>query len=514
MNSAGMEDNKQSNIRRVVIVGGGTAGWITAAAISSAFPAGMVSIRLVESEAIGIIGVGEATLPHLRGFNRVIGVDEAEFMSATHATFKLGIEFVNWAREGDAYIHPFGQHGVSYRGVGFHHYWRKLADEPETGTIDGYSLPILAARMARFSLPSQDPKLVTSTYRYAYHFDSTLYAPFLRKHAEQRGVARTEGRVVGVNLDDESGDILSVRLETGKVVEGDLFVDCTGFRGLLIEEALDTGYESWAQWLPCDRAVAVQSDNAGPLLPHTLATAESCGWRWRIPLQHRLGNGHVYSSPFLDDDNATRTLLNNLEGERLTEPRILRFAAGKRKKMWNRNCVAIGLSGGFLEPLESTSIYLIQVAARYLVDLFPETRSFSEEQEEYNRILDNEFLRVRDFLILHYHATERSDSEFWNYVRTMDIPDSLKEKIDLFRARGRVARNAQGLFELPSWLAVFLGQHIIPESWDQRADLVNNNEIRHQLGQIKKALNNAAASMEDHAEFVRRHCKSAQANTA
>jgi tryptophan halogenase len=231
-------------------------------------------------------------------------------------------------------------------------------------------------------------------------------------------------------------------------------------------------------------------------------------------LQHRLGIGHVYSSPFLDDDNATRTLLNNLEGQRLTEPRILRFAAGKRKKMWNRNCVAIGLSGGFLEPLESTSIYLIQVAARYLVDLFPETRSFSEEQEEYNRILDNEFLRVRDFLILHYHATERSDSEFWNYVRTMDIPDSLKEKIDLFRARGRVARNAQGLFELPSWLAVFLGQHIIPESWDQRADLVNDNEIRHQLGQIKKALNNAAASMEDHAEFVRRHCKSAQANTA
>ena len=501
-----MEGKDASSVCRLVIVGGGTAGWMTAAAVSSLISTTKARVRLVESEAIGIIGVGEATLPHLRRFNQAIGVNEAEFMSATNATFKLGIEFVDWARKGDAYIHPFGTYGVSNNGVGFHHFWRKLADEPATGAISDYSLPIVAARQARFAKPTQDPKLVTSTYRYAYQFDSTLYAPFLRNHAEQRGVTRTEGRVVAVNREGETGDIQSIQLESGQVLEGDLFIDCSGFRGLLIEEALETGYQTWDQWLPCDRAVAVQCKGAGPLLPYTRASAESSGWRWRIPLQHRVGNGHVYSSPFMDDDAATQTLMDNLEGNRLTEPRILRFTTGKRKKMWNRNCVAIGLSGGFLEPLESTSIYLIQAAAMNLVRLFPASRSCCEERDMYNRNLDNEFLRVRDFLILHYHATERTDSDFWNYTRTMDIPDSLREKIELFRAKGEVAQYQQGLFLVPSWLAVYLGQHIIPQSWDPQVDRVDTDAIRTQLAQIKSAIRQAAASMGDHAEYLSKYC--------
>lgn len=499
----------QFTIRKIVIVGGGTAGWITAAGIASIIPADKIAVELVESEAIGIIGVGEATLPHLRGFNRRIGVDEAEFMAATQATFKLGIEFVDWARIGDAYIHPFGQHGVMNSGVEFHHFWRKLAGEPETGPIGNYSLSVVAARQARFAVPTRDPGLVTSTYRYAYHFDSTLYAPFLRKHSEQRGVTRTEGRVIGVNRDGETGDIVSVQLESGQVIEGDLFVDCTGFRGLLIEGALQTGYENWTHWLPCDSAAAVQCEGVEPLLPYTRATADTCGWRWRIPLQQRIGNGHVYCSQFIDDDAATQILLDKLEGAQLTEARTLRFTTGKRKKTWNRNCIAIGLSGGFLEPLESTSIYLIQIAARKLVDVLEQEASFSPgDRDEYNRVLDNEFLRVRDFLILHYHAIERTDSEFWNYTRTMSIPHSLQDKMDQFSTNGNIVVYQEGLFLLQSWLAVYLGQHVIPESWDQRVEEVDTDAIRQQLGQIRHVIKEAVASMGDHAEFIQRHCKS------
>ena len=495
-----------ANEKKVVILGGGSAGWMTAAAICSALPQGSVSVELVESDAIGIVGVGEATLPHLRQFNDKIGIDEAEFMSATGATFKLGIEFVGWARPGDAYIHPFGEFGAAARGVGFHHYWRKLAHEADTGPIGDYSLPVAAARKARFEKPAGDSRQLQSTYGYAYQFDSTRYAQFLRRHAEERGAARTEGRVVAVNRDGRSGDILSVRLDRGAVVEGDLFVDCSGFRGLLIEEALQTGYEAWTHWLPCDRAVAVQCESSGPLLPYTRATAGLAGWRWRIPLQHRVGNGHVYSSAFTDDNAATDALLDNLEGRRLTEPNPLRFTTGKRRKMWNHNCIAIGLAGGFLEPLESTGIYLIQAAVENLVELFPATEDTRVERDEYNRILDNEFTRARDFLILHYHATERTDSEFWNHVRTMDIPASLQDRIDLFRGRGRIANYSRGLFLEPSWLTVYLGQRIVPTTYDQRVDAIAVDKLRAQLAKLRREVAAASDAMRSHADFIRDFC--------
>lgn len=479
---------------------------MTAAAICSMLPRGLVSVTLIESEAIGIIGVGEATLPHIRHFNQTIGVDEAEFMSATSATFKLGIEFVNWARLGDAYIHPFGAFGPAGGDVEFHQYWRKFAADPQVGPISDYSLPIVAAYRAKFDMPVDDPRSVLSTYGYAYQFDATQYAPFLRHHAEQRGAIRIEGRVVDVTCDGGTGDIRSLMLESGEVVEGDLFIDCSGFRGLLIEETLETGYESWKKWLPCDRAVAAQCKGNGPLLPYTRATAESAGWRWRIPLQHRLGNGHVYSSDFMDADEAQDVLLDSLENPPLTDPLKLQFNTGKRRKAWNRNCVAIGLSGGFLEPLESTAIYLIQTAVTQLVELFPESRFCDAERDEFNRIIDNEFLRVRDFLILHYHATERDDSDFWNHVRTMVIPDSLAEKIQLFKARGRVARYHQGLFLEPSWLAVYLGQRILPDAYDQRVDLAPANELRMHLLQTRDEISRAADSIADHAEFLKGYC--------
>jgi len=493
-------------IEKVVIVGGGTAGWTTAAAISSALPPGTVDVQLVESEAIGIIGVGEATLPHLRQFNENIGIDEAEFMSATNATFKLGIEFVDWARKGDAYIHPFGAYGISKHGIGFHHFWRKLAHVEQIGSISDYSLPIVASYKARFEKPADDPRSLKGTFGYAYQFDSTLYAPFLRRHAEARGATRIEGKVVAVHRDIENGDIGSVQLESGQVIEGDLFIDCSGFRGLLIEDELETGYESWNHYLPCDRAIAVQCEGTGPLLPYTRATADTAGWRWRIPLQHRVGNGHVYCSQYMNEDEATAILLDKLEGPSLTDPNPLRFTTGKRNLMWNKNCVAIGLSGGFLEPLESTAIYLIQAAVTNLIELFPSTRDCNVERDEYNRILENEFLRVRDFLILHYHATQRDDSEFWNHVRTMDIPGSLQEKINLFAARGRVAEYSQGLFLEPSWLAVYLGQRVVPIAYDQRVDAIDSSKLRDQLQRIRGQIETAAGEMCDHEEFVRAYC--------
>lgn len=482
---------------------------MTASAISSMLPAESVSVTLVESEAIGIIGVGEATLPHIRHFNETIGIDEAEFMAATSATFKLGIEFVNWARIGDAYIHPFGAFGPAGGNVSFHHYWRKFAGDDSVGDISDFSLPIMAAYQAKFGIPEDDPSSVLSTYGYAYQFDATQYAPFLRRHAEKRGASRIEGKVSKVNRDTTSGNILSIELENGQTISGDLFVDCTGFRGLLIEETLETGYESWKHYLPCDRAIAVQCKGTDPLLPYTTATAESAGWRWRIPLQHRVGNGHVYASDFMDENEAEQILLNKLENPPLTDPLKLKFNTGRRRKAWNNNCIAIGLSGGFLEPLESTAIYLIQTAITHLVELFPDTQDCATERDEFNRIINNEFLRVRDFLILHYHATERSDSEFWNHVRTMDIPDSLVEKIELFKSRGRVSKYSQGLFLEPSWLAVYLGQRILPRAYDQRVDLAPTDALRQQLIETRKEVARAAASMQGHQEFIDQHCRAA-----
>jgi tryptophan halogenase len=492
----------QKQLKSVIIIGGGTAGWMTAAGLSSMLKDSGLSITLIESEEIGIVGVGEATLPHIRFFNQTIGIDEAEFMAATSATFKLGIEFVDWRRKGDSYIHPFGDFGLANNGIEFHQYWRKMSGLAETGPIDMYSLPIAACRQGKFQPPAEDPSNVSSTYRYAYQFDATKYAPFLRKHAEARNVTRIEGKVVDVTQTAETGNIESVVLDNGNTYSADLFIDCTGFFGLLIEKTLKAGYEDWTHWLPCDSAVAVPCESAGPLLPFTRATADECGWRWRIPLQHRTGNGYVYSSAYTSDQNAQDVLMQNLEGPALSEPRQLRFKTGKRRKLWTKNCIAIGLSGGFLEPLESTSIYLIQEGITKLLELFPQTTDFAEDMVEYNQLMDLEFERIRDFLILHYVATERDDSEFWNHIRSIDVPDTLAEKLDLFRIRGRVVRYDHGLFLPPSWIAVMLGQGIIPEQHDARVNAMHDTDIATHMQRMRTLMKNTAERMTDHRDYL------------
>lgn len=491
----------------MLIVGGGTAGWMTAAALAHALQGAGVRIRLVESEEIGIVGVGEATLPHIRFFNSKLGIDERDFMRKTQATFKLGIEFRDWGLIGDSYIHPFGDYGRPIEGIGFHHYWNRQRRAGDPTDIADYSLPVTAARLGKFALPAEDNS-VGSSFSYAYQFDATLYAPYLRAYAEARGVERTEGKVVDVALRGEDGFVEAITLTDGQRLEADLFVDCSGFRGVLIEQALQTGYDDWSRWLPCDRAVAVPCETREASVAYTRSTAREAGWQWRIPLQHRVGNGYVYSSQFIGDDKAQATLVANLEGPALAEPRRLRFVTGRRRKSWNRNCVAIGLSSGFLEPLESTSIYLIQIAISNLIDLWPE-RSFDPvDAEEFNRLMDMELEKVRDFLVLHYHATERADSPLWDYCRTMSVPDSLNYKMELFRDRGVVVKYKQGLFLEPSWLAVYLGQGVLPERYDPLVDNLPPQEIERRLGELRGLVRSAARGMPTHADFIASHCAS------
>ena len=495
---------KQGGIQSILIVGGGTAGWMTAAALAQKLAGLPVRITLVESAEIGTVGVGEATVPHIRFFNATLGIDEAEFMRRTRATFKLGIEFRDWGRIGDSYVHPFGAFGDEVGGVAFHQHWLRMRAAGSARPIEDSSLPILAARANRFCHPAEDPASLASTFSYAYQFDAGLYGRFLRDFAEQRGVERIEGKIVGVDRDEASGDIAAVRLEGERQLSADLFVDCSGFRGLLIEQALGAGFESWAQWLPCDRAVAMPCAAAGPLAPFTRATAREAGWMWRIPLQHRVGNGHVYCSAFLDDDSAERALVEQLEGEPLGPPNRLRFAAGKRNRQWIGNCVAIGLSAGFLEPLESTSIHLIQLAIGRLIELLPTGARDPLDAAEFNRLMDLEYERVRDFLILHYCATERSDTPFWDYCRTMALPDSLAAKVELFRERGIVAHYRDGMFHEPSWLAVYFGQRVFPHRHDPRSELVPAAVLERRLEQIADGCKASAAAMPDHEAFLKR----------
>jgi tryptophan 7-halogenase len=490
-------------IKQVVIIGGGTAGWMTAAALSNRLSGLDVSIRLVESEEIGTVGVGEATVPHIRFFNATLGIDEADFMRRTQATFKLGIEFRNWGRKGDSYIHPFGVFGEEIGGVAFHHHWARLHHAGGTDPVDVYSVPVMAARMDRFAYPDPDPNALLSTYSYAYQFDAGLYAAYLRWYAEQRGVMRTEGKVVDVARDGESGFITSVTLDNDESIVGELFVDCSGFRGLLIEQVLQTGYDDWSHWLPCDRAVAVPCATAGPLSPYTRATALDAGWVWRIPLQHRVGNGHVYCSAYISDDNAAKAVVDQLESPQLIDPRFLRFTTGKRRKQWSKNVVAIGLAAGFLEPLESTSIHLIQLGIGRLLDLFPDTSWDSMGETEYNRLMDLEYERVRDFLILHYHATERTDTPFWNYVRTMPIPDSLAHKMATFRERGVVVNYRDGMFLDASWIAVYLGQRIVPRHPDPLGAKLSDAALFTQMAQLKDDTVRAATTLPTQADFLR-----------
>jgi tryptophan halogenase len=490
----------------VVIVGGGTAGWMTAAALAKLLPHAC-NVHLVESEEIGIVGVGEATLPHIRSFNDRLGIDEAEFMARTRATFKLGIQFENWARIGDRYIHPFGTFGRGQSEVGFHQYWlRMLHDGQPVSHLDVYSIACTMARLGRFALPSQDPREISSTFNYAYQFDATLFAPFLRSIAEQLGAKRTEGRIVDVELGGLNGNLRAVILASGTRIAGDLFIDCSGFASLLIGKTLAEPYQDWSKWLPCDRAVAMPCRTETAVAPYTSAIAMSAGWRWRIPLQHRTGNGYVHSSAFIEEQEAMDALVSAVEGDRLADPRVLRFQAGRRERSWVKNCIAIGLSGGFLEPLESTSIYLIQAAITALVELFPEKEIAPSDRDEFNRVVDLEYDRVRDFLILHYHATERCDTPFWDYVRTMEIPDSLAEKLELFRRRGRVVKYREGAFLESSWIAVYLGQRVTPEGHDMRADLPRQDALANGMDELGAEILQRVQAMPDHLAMIAQYC--------
>jgi len=506
MNIGAETPESDSPVRRILIVGGGTAGWMTAASLGWALSALPIEVVLVESEEIGTVGVGEATVPHIRFFNQRLGIDEADFMRRTNATFKLGIEFRDWARIGDSYIHPFGDFGRDIAGLPFHQHWLRLARAGRVAGLEAFSLPILAARANRFAPPSPDPATIESTFSYAYQFDASLYAAYLRDYAEARGVRRVEGKVESVDRDGETGLIKAVRLESGADLAADLFVDCSGFRGLLIEGALQAGYEEWNHWLPCDRALAVPCAHGGPLSPYTRSTARSAGWQWQIPLQHRVGNGHVFSSAFTDVDSARDILMANLEGEPLAEPKLLRFVTGKRKKSWVGNVVAIGLSAGFLEPLESTSIHLIQLAITKLIELLPTNGWDFLDAIEFNRSMDVEYERVRDFLILHYCATERSDTEFWNYCRTMPLPDSLVYKMQAFRERGTVVKYREGMFLEPSWLAVYYGQRVLPERVSPLVEALPIDEVAARAAAMGAAFADAAAAMPVHADYLRALC--------
>ena len=493
-------------LRRIVIVGGGTAGWMTAAALGRFLKDGYTKVTLVESEAIGTVGVGESTIPQINIFNRMLGLDENDFVRKTKATFKLGIDFVDWQRIGHTYHHPFGPYGVDMEGVSFHAYWLKLRAMGLDDDLGAYSLQTVGARQSKFMRPNGQANSPLGQIAYAFQFDAGLYAKFLREYSEARGVTRQEGKIASVQQDGQSGHVTSVTLESGQVIEGDLFIDCSGFRGLLIEQTLKTGYEDWSQWLLNDRAVAMPCTLGGSMSPVTRATARPHGWQWRIPLQHRLGNGYAYSSQHVSDDEALADLLSQLDGEPLADPNLIRFTPGRRKKSWNGNVVAIGLSAGFMEPLESQSIYLIQVGIARLLAHFPDRHFRAADIDRYNRTMAFEYEKIRDFIILHFKATARSDTPYWDYLREMPIPDYLADKIELFKGSGRVFRENDELFNDTSWFAVFIGQGIIPESYDPMVDCMDEGLFKARMAEIKAVIARSAEVMPGHMDFIRENC--------
>jgi tryptophan halogenase len=486
-------------LKRIVIAGGGTAGWMAAAAFAKTL-GHFADIVLVESDAIGTIGVGESTIPPIRTFNNLLGIDEAEFMRTTQATFKLGIEFENWAREGDRYFHSFGITGKDHWSAGFQHFWLNGRERGHDWPYDDYCLELMSAYAGKFA------HLPDNALNYAYQLDSTLYARFLRKMAERDGAVRQEGKIASVETDPEGRKILSLTLESGQRIEGDLFLDCTGFRALLIGGALGAEFEDWTHWLPCDRAIAVQTESIGPPVPYTRAIAHDAGWRWRIPLQHRTGNGIVYCSKYLSDDAALERLLGAIEGETRTKPNFLRFTAGVRPRQWVGNCVAVGLSGGFMEPLESTSIHLIQRAVLRLLRMLPLAEVSQRDIDEFNDQSMQDMLQIRDFIILHYKATERRDSAFWRQVGEMDVPDSLTQKIELFRETGRVFRRNEELFQENSWVQVMMGQRIMPRAHHPIAAKLTDDEMSRFLSVIRDGIARTVGSLPAHADYVARYC--------
>jgi tryptophan halogenase len=488
-------------VERIIILGGGTAGWMTATALAKTF-GNHVSINLLESDAIGIVGVGEATIPTIHWFNQLIGLDEGEFVRATKASFKLGIEFVDWTRPGHRYFHPFGRYGVDIGKVPFHHRWLKAQVDGAVRPLSAYSLATHLAADNRFAKPADDPRSILSTLGYAYHFDAALYAAHLRGIAEAEGVQRHEGKLATVEQNPETGFVTAITTESGERLAGDLFIDCSGFRALLIGDALNADFEDWSHWLPCDRAVAVPCARVTQTTPYTRSTAQTAGWQWRIPLQHRTGNGYVYSSAFLSDDEAATTLLGNLDGEPLADPRFLRFKAGFRRKAWTKNVVAIGLSSGFLEPLESTSIHLIQSGIAKLITLFPERDCDPALARQFNATFGSDMDGIKDFLILHYHATHGRDDPLWQHVRHMPLPETLVEREEQYRRSGRLMLGSEELFREASWLAVLNGQEICATGYSPLADTLDAEMNRRQIDQIAEVIVRAIPTLPRHDDAI------------
>ena len=494
-------------IRNILIVGGGTAGWMTAAALAKAHEGTECKIQLVESEQIGTVGVGEATIPSIAQFNQMLGLDENELMAATQATFKLGIEFVGWGAEGESYIHPFSTYGKGLDNIDFHHWWLRLYNDGKAPDLEQFSLAAAAARAGKFARMAPLTEAPFDALVHAFQFDASLYARYLRTYAEARGVDRVEGRITSCKRRAEDGFITSVQLEGGAELSADLFIDCSGFRSLLLGQELGVGFEDWSHWLPCNRAVAVASENPGELRPYTRSTARSAGWQWQIPLQHRAGNGHVFCDEYIGEDQATETLLCNLPGSALGDPKLLRFTAGRRHTFWEKNCVAVGLSAGFLEPLESTSIHLIQTAIQKLLALFPSRACEEEKRRVFNQRTVHEYEKIRDFLILHYCANKRPEP-FWRYCAAVNLPDHLAGKLSLYRETGHIFREDDELFSVPSWLAVLHGQGIRAHGYHPLTMKLPEQELIGKLEEVRGGIQKVVNALPRHQDFIARYCAS------
>ena len=494
-------------IKRLVIVGGGTAGWMAAISMQRFTALSPLEITLVESSDIPTVGVGEATIPNIVKFNRNMALDEIDFIKKTQATFKLGIQFEDWCKQGTAFFHPFSDYGVDVDGVPFHQYLYRLQKDGEQVDLADYSICCGLARQNKFAQPISPPPNPLADYAYAYHLDAGLYAEYLRDEAKNRGVNHVIANVSKVNLNSQNGFIDSIALDNGNVLHGDFFIDCSGFKGLLIEQALNTGYESWEQWLFCDSALAIQTKSAGEIKPYTRCIAQGAGWQWNIPLQHRTGNGYVFSSDFENPQEAEKTLLQSINGETITDLKTIRFKPGRRKKIWNKNCFALGLASGFLEPLESTSISLIQTALAKLQTFFPHNGIDQASIDEVNRLHNTELERIRDFLILHYKLNQRNDTPFWQHCRDADIPDSLVHKIAMFKSRGHIVEYDHESFEAASWLTMFNGFGVTPDNVDIRATKVPCEKLREYTRQMKEAIEQAANASVSHQAFIAKHCQ-------
>lgn len=494
---------KNKQIKDVVIAGGGTAGWITAALLNKVLGK-VVNITLVESDHIGTVGVGEASIPPILHLNAALGIRENEFIKATQATIKLGIEFENWRSQKHAYMHAFGDIGKDFPFCEFYHFWLRAKQQGTASDFWDFSLNYQAAKQHKFTHLQHIPNTQLTGLNYAYHFDATLYGEYLKSLSISRGVNRIEGKIAQVEQCQNTGFITALALEDGQTVTGDLFIDCTGLSALLIEQTLNTGFEDWSHWLPCDSAIAVQTKSAAEPVPYTRSIAHDAGWQWQIPLQHRVGNGLVFSSRHITDEQAKQQLLENLPGEPITEPRVIRFKTGRRRKQWHKNVVSVGLSSGFLEPLESTSIHLIQTAAIRLIKLFPHNGIDDSLVETFNQQSQTEIERIRDFIILHYKLTERTDSAFWRQCKQMSIPDSLQKKIDLFKATGKIIREDDELFAQIAWQQVMIGQGLEANDYSALASALSDDQLSELFSSLKTLINGTVKQLPSHSDFLLR----------